>query len=321
MNVAWVLEATSVAGGHRNVFSFANHLARRGHDVVVFCVQRADTDWMRVDVPVISCGSYQRLERQLAAYEGIKIATWWKTAVPVARTGGGLYFVQDIETSYAGGNASYSAQVLATYKLGLTHFTYGRWIEQEFRRLGLGEITRVGMAVETDIYYPGRRDLPGNQVVLFHERPHFLKGPEIRNQVLAEIRNRFLTTGFSPWSPNRLAHQHLKGLSDFQLAEHMRSAFAMLVTSVHEGFCLPALEAMACGLPVVTTYADGNEEFCIHEVNCLMGRTATELVAHLDRLKADVGLWQRLRGAGIDTAARYNWETSAILLEKLLAEH
>jgi len=40
-------------------------------------------------------------------------------------------------------------------------------------------------------------------------------------------------------------------LPDETLAEYYRGARALLITSLWEGFCLPAVEALACGCPVV----------------------------------------------------------------------
>jgi glycosyltransferase involved in cell wall biosynthesis len=44
-------------------------------------------------------------------------------------------------------------------------------------------------------------------------------------------------------------------LSDDHLRDAYRSADVLVMPSVHEGFCLPVLEAMACGLPVVAARA------------------------------------------------------------------
>ncbi len=321
MKIAFVLEDVSLAGGHRNVFSLANHLKNRGHEVVVYAVNPLNVEWMDIQVPIIATGSYPALETALRGWDGIMIATWWRTAAPVARVANerGFYFIQDIETSYST-DPTYHEAVMATYKLGLTPFTYGKWIQDEFVKLGLGEITRIGMAVDHNLFYANERSLPNSNVVLFHERNHFLKGPQLRNEVIVKLNEHggFTTTGYSPWSPNPFADAHLRGLSDGALAEVMRSSFAMLVTSVHEGFCLPALEAMTCGLPVVTTAADGNEEFCFHDVNCLIGKDADELTHHLKSLQEDATLWARLREGGLKTAAEYDWGTSVAKLESIL---
>jgi glycosyltransferase involved in cell wall biosynthesis len=47
-------------------------------------------------------------------------------------------------------------------------------------------------------------------------------------------------------------------------------ATVFVQTSVHEGFALPPLEAMAAGAAVVCTDAHGNRDFCRDGVNCLM---------------------------------------------------
>jgi glycosyltransferase involved in cell wall biosynthesis len=90
-------------------------------------------------------------------------------------------------------------------------------------------------------------------------------------------------------------------------------------TSTHEGFCLPALEAMATGCAVVCTDAHGNRDFCEDGANCLMPahdrRSVTDALA---RALADPGLRERLGRAGIDTAAGYSWPRRIDALEHFL---
>src|SRR5205085_1493980 len=67
--------------------------------------------------------------------------------------------------------------------------------------------------------------------------------------------------------------------SDDEVNRLLNTAAVFVMTSRHEGFCLPVLEAMAAGAPVVCTDADGNRDFCEHEVNCLMADPHPEAVA------------------------------------------
>jgi glycosyltransferase involved in cell wall biosynthesis len=107
--------------------------------------------------------------------------------------------------------------------------------------------------------------------------------------------------------------------SDARVNELMCEAAIFVQTSTHEGFCLPALEAMATGAAVVCTDAHGNRDFCVDGENCLMpaGRTA-EVRAAIARLLDDTTLRTRLGAAGIATAADYAWERRIDALERFL---
>ena len=58
--------------------------------------------------------------------------------------------------------------------------------------------------------------------------------------------------------------------TDEEVNALMAGATVFVQTSTHEGFCLPPLEAMASGTPVVCTDAHGNRDFCRDGENCLM---------------------------------------------------
>ena len=92
--------------------------------------------------------------------------------------------------------------------------------------------------------------------------------------------------------------------SDERVNELFNEAAVFVQTSIHEGFCLPLLEAMAAGTPVVSTDAHGNRDFCRHEQNCLIADATPEAVGDaLARILGDSQLrdascrpgWRRRR--------------------------
>src|SRR4029079_13696749 len=94
-----------------------------------------------------------------------------------------------------------------------------------------------------------------------------------------------------------------------EVNELLNQATAFVQTSRHEGFCLPVLEAMSAGTPVVCTDADGNAEFCRDGENCLMpDHTPADVTAKLRAVPSDSALRERLETGGLATAAQLDWQ-------------
>jgi glycosyltransferase involved in cell wall biosynthesis len=87
-------------------------------------------------------------------------------------------------------------------------------------------------------------------------------------RALAEPRPELRLFGIEPELANQPGISYERGPSDDRVAELFCEASVFVQTSTHEGFCLPVLEAMACGTPVVCTDADGNRDFCSDGENC-----------------------------------------------------
>jgi len=115
--------------------------------------------------------------------------------------------------------------------------------------------------------------------------------------------------------------RYVVGPDDEEVGRLFCQATVFVQTSMHEGFALPPLEAMASGAAVVCTDAHGNRDFCLDGINCLMPpsqpREVSEAIA---RLLGDPELRARLGAAGVKTAQDYAWEQRIDALEVFFKE-
>lgn len=91
----------------------------------------------------------------------------------------------------------------------------------------------------------------------------------------------------------------------------LRSAAAVAYPAIEEGFGLPALEALACGAPLVTTAGSAMEEVAGNAALLVPPGDTEALAGALDMLvRRDEGLEAR-RERGLEAAAPYTWEACA----------
>ena len=112
------------------------------------------------------------------------------------------------------------------------------------------------------------------------------------------------------------AVRFVSGVDGRRLVELYAEAEVAVVPSLYEGFSLPAVEAMACGVPVVSTTGGALPEVVgRHEETALLVPPGDPgaLAAALLRLLDDPALRDRLGRAGrARVARRYTWQAAAV---------
>jgi len=142
-----------------------------------------------------------------------------------------------------------------------------------------------------EVLQRGRPDLP----------PLIFVGPPgWRNQ---EIRNRIATRGPQV--------RYLGYLSNDDVAALMAGCAAFVMPSLYEGFGLPVLEALACGVPVVTSRGGALEEVAGDAAILVDPQDSDEIADGIERVLDDTTLRETLVRKGLARAAQFSWERTA----------
>lgn len=95
------------------------------------------------------------------------------------------------------------------------------------------------------------------------------------------------------------------------LANEYRRAVALLVPSAAEGFGLPAVEAMACGTPVIAYDNSATTEVVADGGALIADGDVTEMTAVALRLATNSAAWQEASERALQRARIFSWERCA----------
>jgi glycosyltransferase involved in cell wall biosynthesis len=109
-------------------------------------------------------------------------------------------------------------------------------------------------------------------------------------------------------------------VDDAALVSLYQRGTALLFPSIQEGFGLPIVEAMASGMPVITSNTTSMPEVA-GDGNALLvdPQDPAALAQTIDRLLEEPGLWQQLSNRGLARARSHSWEQVATRVLDALA--
>jgi glycosyltransferase involved in cell wall biosynthesis/GT2 family glycosyltransferase len=152
---------------------------------------------------------------------------------------------------------------------------------------------------------------------------------------LAEAARRLRELGIGLVSAGSTRHYTREGrtppmqalgyVDDRHLPGLYTGAVALAMPSLYEGFGLPALEAMASGVPVVASNRTALPETCGSAALLVDPDDEGALADALMRLASDEGLRRALVTAGLERSSQFSWDRAATATDAViggvLAEH
>ena len=100
-------------------------------------------------------------------------------------------------------------------------------------------------------------------------------------------------------------------LSDDELSLLVKSAFLCVIPSLYEGFCLPMVEAMACGVPTIASSSSCLPEVSGGALEYFDPYSVEAMADAMRRVIDDSTLRDRLQRAGLTRAAEFRWQRCA----------
>lgn len=107
-------------------------------------------------------------------------------------------------------------------------------------------------------------------------------------------------------------------LNDNELLELYQKAKVFVFPSLYEGFGIPPLEAMACGVPVITSNIPVFRE--LYKDSALFFSSTEELTSKLKLLITNIDLQNKLVDRGLNQVEKYSWESSANKLDEIISK-
>jgi glycosyltransferase involved in cell wall biosynthesis len=262
----------------------------------------------------------------------IVIATWWETAEWVnllsPAKGRKVYFIQHHEVfPYLPLERS-----RATYRLPLRKIVVANWLKEVMRDCYDDEnVVVVPNGVDRSQFYSVNRVKQATPTVgmLYATAP--FKGLDKAQAAIRRLRQAIPNTKVvyfgsqqpgqgSPLEPDYIFHYRPAQ----ENIRHIYSACdAWLTASTSEGFNLPAMEAMACGTPVVSTRTGWPAEAIVQHVNGVLTDVGDvdALTAGLEWIMTRThSQWNELSCAATKTIESCSWHHSTKLLESTLSE-
>jgi glycosyltransferase involved in cell wall biosynthesis len=271
----------------------------------------------------------------MATDADVTVATSFETARPASLlTGRKFYFLQHYEPYFSAEYAdpSYASTVARqTYGLGFSLVANSSWLQNKLQsELGNIPIALCPNAIDHTVFN-GEPKAPtlsrhvaiisyGGRKVAWKGFREMAEAVAIARAALPEFEIEWRVYGGASVAPGEITpYVSLGFLSPTQLSAEYKKADILLSASWYESFPLFPIEAMACGLAVITTQF-GTEEYALHgkTAEIVQPKDPQSIAEGLIKLVRDEDYRSRIATAGNRKSREFQWSRSVERLESIL---
>lgn len=353
MKICFLLPAFNMSGGTKVVAIHAKFLADKGHEVLLVAPPNKNQPFHRKLKSFLNGKGWPQANADYSYFRGlglnvreleryrpivdkdlpsadVVVATWWETAEWVnalsPSKGAKVYFIQHYEKF----DFVPPGRCDATYTLPLHKIVIAKWLLDLMQcKFDDNHIDLVPNSVDKTQFYADERSKQTRPTLGFLFSYTRFKGVDITLQVVKKLKEsipNLRVISFGTDMPNDFpmwdnAIEFYCSPAQDKIGNLYAQCDVWIAASRSEGFNLPAIEAMACRTPVVSTKTGWPEEAVIDgyngfltevdDVDGLVNAAKTLL------LESD-GVWKKYSQHAYNTVENSSWQASSDLFEKAL---
>ena len=342
LTVAFVMPHRNLTGGMKLLYQQALFLQQLGHAVKIvnWGSHYAMPEWLEDFVPDDEISVLRKedlLDKLTSSGSDLIFVGWYEhllllenKKIPV------LYWEQGHEFLYGDmyGNKEYEVYFRNNLRRNFSSNIYlaanSSYVRDVVKTRFKKDSYVVPCSINNDLFYPAKdKKASGLPVILLVGDPNLrFKGfyKAIRTLLASwEKGLRFKVVWLCHRIPETLPAypfevEFNQGVPQREIAGIYRKADLLLTCSWYEGFSMPTLEAMACGVPVVATNMGGIDQFCIHGKNIMVAasNSVDELSNHVISVLGNESLRNDLIFNGLETAKNLSADLISKSMEQVL---
>lgn len=325
-------------GGNRILFSVINSLAESGCVLEVITPAHAGEPGFEIDKSVkITPLELARGPKLLAWLLFVPLCAWrlkghqilanhFVTAVSaqlaaaISKRTSIFYFVQDIEYEFY----RFPFSIIARWLCFFTYRIHGlmpsnRYLESKLNLMGFPSLKSCGIGIEDDFLDLKLASADKRFDVLLFLRRGKHKRLDLSYSLIRALHKKgIITVAIAPSIElikpvEKSIGWGFVAASDLELVEILDSTKLLALTSGHEGFALPPLEAMARGLPVVLFSCGGPLQYAKHQENSMISNVGDlkGMITNIETILQNKRTYERLSNKAKETASKYRLSESA----------
>ncbi len=314
-----------IGGGNTILFRLVNWLTQLGIRVTVYSCGSLPA-WTRVEARFACFENYETMFAAIRENVVVLYSMWHiEPMLKAGVTGKRIYHLRQIYEPFHYGDdyASTMADkpaITLLESLPLEGINISPHLQDFYEKVNPHPGSLVTNGIDHRVFYPAFQ-APATRtfkrILSVGDPEHFVKGGHVLEEALQILGRRrpdlviewLILSGARRKTRKKIADnvtvRHLAGLSPGQMRRQYQGANIFVNAALYEGFGLPTIEAMACGVPVVQADNRGLDFLVEHERNCLMvpAGDAPATAQALEKLIDQPALCEALRKEGFSLAA------------------
>lgn len=321
--VTYLFESTTLWGGTKVGLEQAEVLSEEGFKVTILS-KDSGPDWYPLKLPVTEVPHF---DSSTIPESDIVIGTYWPTvkAAYEAKRGIPVHLCQGYEGSYKE-LCQKKAEIDTVYSLKIPKLTVSRHLNKFLIEQFNAETYYIGQMLNRGIFYPSKTQKADEELnpfkilvvgpfeVDFKNIANALMGVSLAKERLP-VPVKLIRVSQFPLSRDEVRlikpDIYLFHVPNYEMGEIYRNANLFIsISKEAEGFGLPALEAMACGVPVILSKISSYTAFDEIQDYALFVEPSNHvaLADAISQVFNNKSLRERLRQRGISVADQFNRE-------------